>query len=344
MQILGKLPMNVKGFTLIELMLAMVIGLFLMAGVFTVYVNGSVAQDNTEKQSRLVDDARFAIETITSDLRTAGFWGKTNVFEYLRGELNADPEILPKTVPNQGDVLGPITALADPDCGERWYIDLARSFEASNDTNLFPGTCLKTGYVADTDVIVTKYAAASNILPANLADGVAYVYASYNSFGEIFVGKIAPTFLDDTPDVNQRGTIHRLRTRVYYIHKDTEKNDGYPSLHRLDLDAGPQLSNTMLLPGVENLQIQYGVDDNGDGSVNFYVDPDPLDIELLSKVISVQIWVTVRSRDVELPDTITQTLNIAGAEKEHKDGYRRIVMSAVVLLRNKRVFETTSGS
>ena len=341
MQLHDKLPMNVKGFTLIELMLAMVIGLFLMAGVFTVYVNGSVAQDNTEKQSRLVDDARFAIEAITSDLRYSGFWGKTNTFEYLRGELNANSNILPKTV---GAVLPPITTATGPDCGVNWYNDLQRAFNASNGTNLFAGTCIGAEYVANTDVLVTKYASATPILAENLEDAVVYVYANYSSFGEIFIGKTAPTFLDDAPDIRQRGTIHRLRTRVYYIDKDTEGADGYPSMHRLDLDAGPKLANTMLLPGVENLQVQYGIDNNGDGSVNLYVDPDPLDLILQSQVVSVQVWVTVRSRDVELPVGIKQTIKSAGVETVHDDGFRRIVMSSVVLLRNKRTFDTTSGS
>ena len=343
MQEHGKYPMIAKGFTLIELMLAMVIGIFLMAGVFTVFTNGRTAQDTVEKQSRLVDDARFAVETLTNDLRYAGFFGKTNSYEYLRGEKNSDSAILPKTVPNPGDSLPAITDLIAPDCSPLWYADLKRAFDASNNMNLFAGTCVGAGYVPLTDVLVTKYAAYNEIDVDSLAEGVVYVYANYNSFGEIFIGQTAPTFLDGGIDEKQKGTIHRLRTRVYYIDKDTETNDNYPSLHRLDLDAGPKLSNLMLLPGVENLQIQYGIDSNGDGSINTYIDPDVVDEAQLAKVVAVQFWVTVRSRQVELPPGVTQTIEVAGQSTTYTNGFRRIVMSSVVMLRNKREYEIKSG-
>ena len=343
MRIKGKYPGVAKGFTLIELMLAMVIGTFLVAGVFTVYINGRTAQDNTEKQSRMIDDARFAIETISYDLRVAGLWGESNTSQLMRGALGVSAAILPKTVaPNP---LPAITDVTAPDCDVLWYSDLKNSLNASNDINLFSGTCIDDAdYLPLTDVLVTKYASPSRLPVASLADNIVYAYS--NRFeGELFIGKTAPTFLDvATVGASQEGHVHRLKTRVYYIDKNTELSDGYPSLHRLDLDVGPKISNSMLLPGVENLQIQYGVDTNGDGSVNTYVDADPLDTKQVSKVLAVQFWVTVRSRDKELPSGTTQSIVLAGNTTVHNDGFRRVVMSAVVKLRNREVFATASGS
>ena len=341
MRICGKHANIARGFTLIELMLAMVIGTFLIAGVFTVYINGRAAQDNTEQQSQIIDDARFAIETLSYDLRVAGFWGQASSAGLIAGAQGVT--VNAKTV--APDPLPAITDLIAPDCGILWYTDLENSLAASNDSNIFAGTCIDNAdYVPLTDILVTKYASPSELPVASLANNVVYIYSNYFK-GEIFIGKTAPTNLDagNTSD-NQIASIHRLRTRVYYIDKNTESSDGYPSLHRLDLDVGPKLSNSMLLPGVENLQIQYGIDTNGDGSVNTYVDADPLDTKQITKVLAVQFWVTVRSREQELPAGTTQTIVLAGNTTVHNDGFRRVVMSSVIKLRNREVYATKSGS
>ncbi|MDH5516205.1 MAG: PilW family protein [Gammaproteobacteria bacterium] len=328
-----------KGFTLIELLISVVIGMFLMAGVFTVYVNGRVVQDKTEVQTRLIDDARFAIDTISYDLRHAGLWGEMNAHHLIRGALGVSTTILPKTVGS--NPMDPITDLEAPDCGPSWYTDLAVSLNASDNSNIFSSTCVGAGYVAGSDILVTKYASPTRLPAASLADNVVYVYS--NSFqGELFTGKTAPTFLDAaTVGANQQGFIHLLNTRVYFVNPDTETGDGYPSLHRLNLAAGPRLADVMLLPGVADLQIQYGVDTTGDGSVNTYLDPAP---GLLSTTKAIQFWVMLRTKDDELLAGETQTISMAGQPAiTYNGGPRRVVMSTVVKLRNRQTFSTQSG-
>ena len=73
--------MNFKrssGFSLIELMLAMLIGLIIMGGVMQLYVTTRDTQRGSEDQLALLGDARFAIESIAYDLRHAGVWGRHN--------------------------------------------------------------------------------------------------------------------------------------------------------------------------------------------------------------------------------------------------------------------------
>lgn len=339
MQKQSKFAYSVKGFTLIELLISVVIGMFLMAGVFTVYVNGRAVQDKTEVQTRLIDDARFAIDTISYDLRHAGLWGEMNAHHLIRGALGVSTTILPKTVGS--NPMDPITDTESPDCGTSWYTDLAVSLNASDNSNIFAATCVGASYVAGTDILVTKYASPTRLPVAALADNVVYIYA--NSFqGEIFTGKTAPTFLDAaTVGAAQQGFIHLLNTRVYYVKPYTETGDGYPSLHRLNLAAGPKLADVMLLPGVADFQIQYGVDTTGDGSVNTYLDPAP---DLLANTKSIQFWVMLRTKHDELLATETQTISMAGKPAvTFTGGPRRVVMSTVVKLRNRQTYATVSG-
>ena len=62
-----------RGFTLIELMIAMLIGVFLMAGVIQIFLSAKQAYRLQENLSRLQENGRFAMDIITKDIRMAGY-------------------------------------------------------------------------------------------------------------------------------------------------------------------------------------------------------------------------------------------------------------------------------
>ncbi len=69
---------RVSGFTLIELMLAMLIGIIIMGGVMQMFMTTRDTQRTSEEQTQLVADARFVLDTMAFDIRHAGIWGGTN--------------------------------------------------------------------------------------------------------------------------------------------------------------------------------------------------------------------------------------------------------------------------
>lgn len=71
----GAAARQVAGFTLIELMVAMVIGLFLVLAMTTLLIN--VSRNNTEmsKTNGLIENGRFALQLLEDDLSHAGFMG-----------------------------------------------------------------------------------------------------------------------------------------------------------------------------------------------------------------------------------------------------------------------------
>ncbi len=64
-----------RGFSLVEMMLAMLIGIIIMGGILSVYTNTRDLQRSSEDQVNLVTDARFVLETIGYDIRHAGVLG-----------------------------------------------------------------------------------------------------------------------------------------------------------------------------------------------------------------------------------------------------------------------------
>ena len=61
-------PARETGFSLVEMMLAMLIGMIIMGGILSIYSNTRDTQRSSSDQLQLVADARFAIDTIAYDL------------------------------------------------------------------------------------------------------------------------------------------------------------------------------------------------------------------------------------------------------------------------------------
>src|SRR5690606_22169167 len=145
---------------------------------------------------------------------------------------------------------------------------------------------------------------------------------------------------------------HRLVVNGYYVSSnsalDTPGN-AVPSLRRKTLGFGPRIADEEILPGVEDMQIQLGVDTDpvgaaNRGSIDRYVnadDPvlDPADAAFLpeAEVLAVRIWLRVRSERPEVGYEDAQAYVYADRNvPAFNDGFRRVVVSKTIYLRNAR--------
>ena len=305
-----------RGFSLVEMMLAMLIGIIIMGGILSVYTNTRDLQRSSEDQVNLVTDARFALETIGYDLRHAGVFGGTN---------------LPSLVScRTGDASCPtMMPLATGDCFNQWYINI--------DQPVFGGESVPPGgyscilnHQANTDVLVVRYADSNAVATADLVPGTAYVRSNYIS-GQLFMGTAQPVIPDDAGTLTGN---HQLYSRAYYISDFTNTpGDGLPSLRRVDLIAGPQVQDQLILPGATNLQVQYGEDLDEDGAIDKFVNADA--VTDFTKVYAVRLWVLIKTENEELGLNTARTYTIAGNTINiPNDGYRRLLISSVVKMRN----------
>ena len=60
------------GFSLIELMIAITLGLLIMSGLTTIFVKNSQARSEIERSNRQLESGRYAMALLTDDLRMAG--------------------------------------------------------------------------------------------------------------------------------------------------------------------------------------------------------------------------------------------------------------------------------
>lgn len=152
-----------KGFSLIELMISLVLGLFIVGGVLAVFVGSSASFNSNEALSRVQENGRFALEIIAEDLRNTGNKG------------NCWGEVI--DVINTGDADYETDAydLNDPIIG--WVAAAGEFFAGDLDT-----------YSANTDLVLIKHAA--DALNATLSANIDSTDTSFPIAGGVVPGTI----------------------------------------------------------------------------------------------------------------------------------------------------------
>ena len=257
-----------RGMTLIELMVAMSIGLFLTGGALYIYSQSKNTYRASDSLSRLQESARFALDTIEPDIRLARYWGR-----------NAEPALV--TVP--AGIVVPCSS--SPDVAD-WVLDIGRAIEVSDDNYDLPCPAFANSPRAGSDVLTLRHAEpwTGGVEPTAEA-GRLQVQTSLAQ-GQIFNDGTAP-------DLGTEAATHNVVLSAYYVNARSSYDTSQPSLRRLTLRANGSLGEDEVIPGVENLQVQLGIDTNGDGSVDRYVDGDDPLVTVDAASVAVRLWMLV---------------------------------------------------
>lgn len=322
---------RIAGMTLIELMVALGIGSFLMIGALTVFMQSRATFRINESVARLQENARYVFDVIEPDIRMAHFWGLRTRSYVIDGRASPDDAV--STLSPSGD------------CGTNWTVNLDEAVEGSN--NSYGFTCGAFGAAVGTaDTLVVRRAAVEPA--AALAANTLYIQASRGDNNVLFQGTTIPTgFLPATSQT------HELVVNGYYVSQNSTLGNGVPSLRRKFLRNGaagdPSIQDEEILPGVEDFQIQFGVDTDPIGAVNRgvvdrYVNPgDPIIDDTNgaflpeAEILAVRVWLRLRA---DRPETgITDDNGFVYADQNVapiSDGFRRLVVSKTIYLRNAR--------
>jgi type IV pilus assembly protein PilW len=320
--------------SLVELLVGMTLGLILLGGALAAYQKARDTHRALESTARLQDIGRHALAQVESDVRMAGYLGLASRAELV---TNLDGPL--------ADAAGVPVELRG--CTDRWTTGLGRPVSGWDQTGgAWPlvDPCRPSGrWRSTTDGLIVRRASADRI--AQTAAGLrAYhrhaLVASSHTAALVFVGNadglIPADFAQaDPPDAPPLADTRRLLVHAYYVSADSSEGAGYPSLRRKRLVAGPAVQDEEVIPGIEDLQARYGVDVDGDGSTDRYLDAHALDAGMA--VVAVRIWLRVRAaeRDPAWEDTTryayaNQDERVPAAERP----FRRLVLSRTIHLRN----------
>lgn len=294
-----------RGFSLIEMMVAMTIGLVLVGAGIAVYANSRAAYSVNESISRLQENARYALDEITRDLRLAGYWG-----------LNSSAALVSGTLPD-----------ANNDCAPQWYTNLSNRVQGSDGVNANYTSCIPVAtYQSGTDILAMRFVDPTPVL--TLVGNTPYLRSNRNS-GRLFLGTAQPGGLAGAQN-------YKLESRAYYVSPWTNTpGDLAPALKRVVLVPGAlnaALQEQVVVSGVENLQVQYALDVDGNRSVDQYVNPGAG--VSWPQVEAVRIWLLVRAPTAEAGYTNTTTFPLPQAPVTPSDGFRRVLVTKTVHLHN----------
>ncbi len=288
------------GFSLIELMLAMTIGLLILAGLTTVFVNSSQSYAELRKTSEQIENGRYAIEYLAQDIRHAGFYGEFSALPDAPATL---PD--PCTAPTPGVVSSTQnTDLAYPVQG---YPAASFITSASVPTNCATSALIAAAnLMAGSDILVVRRAD-SSALPvtattsASAVANAVYIQTAPND-AQIQLGTGGAIDFTMDPAGNALATnsafrqrpdttattsgappvfprvaakIRKYRTHVYFVAPCSVPSGGgsvctgsaddngrpIPTLKRLEMGASGTFSIVPIAEGIQAVRLEYGIDD-----------------------------------------------------------------------------------
>lgn len=280
------MPRRQRGLTLVELMIAITLGLILTAGMIQIFVSSKQTYRVEEAHSRLQESARLALEMVASDVRMASYWGcqpdPANVVNLLNtgGTGYVDFTGVPLTG-IEGTSGAPDTLTlrgADGATGLTLQPNLGTGFNSSLTAALVvaaPNT------LAAGDIVLVSNCEVGNIFQISALGGggsTVTLTAGGSNPGNA-VGAFTAAFRGDA-------TLYPMRNVVYSIATGA---NGVNALWR-----SVNGTNQELVSDVTDMQILYGEDTNGDRSVERYVPANAAGLNF-DNVFSVRIQLTIRT-------------------------------------------------
>lgn len=326
----------VRGFTLVEIMVALAIGLVILLALTVMFARNSSNQAELERMTRQLEGARFSLDALTEDIMHAGYYGEFN------------PDTLPVAPAYQtpDPCATALTALGWDTSAAQVRMPVAIQGIAAG-TNV---TCLGNRR-AGTEAVIIRHAETGDAI--TFAAGNAtnlFLQSSRCTFDtrRLVVAAVPAanpetTFTLRRPDCatpNQR--LRRVTQRTYYVATCNvcAPSDGIPTLKRVELINGA-LRTMSIAEGVENLQVEYGLDTNRDGrpesfntmSSAFITGTAP---NVWENVVSARVHLLTRSTELTpgFVDARTYQLGPNVSVTPAADRFKRTLMTSTVRLLN----------
>lgn len=360
-------PQRCAGFSLVELMVALVLGLVIMAGVLSIFVGMSQSVRTETAISRLQENARFGLEKLSVDVRQAGFTGCVSTINVLLDTTAASysPALYDLSRALSGweyTGTGPATTFTSTTLAAtgvpvgNWDDAAGADLDATFQNQVVPGS----------DVLIVRHAGpaldlvASGNTPVNAANvnlttasGVpqnTIVLISDCAGADLFQnrsidtahnlnrgtgsapGNVDPASQNFSHEYDGTLQVYTFSISAYYIGTG---DSGEPALFRRTYPRGDAGETEELIDGVETMQVRYGEDTDGDRIADVYRAANA--VGDWARVVSVKLGLLLRQRDEGRGEVDTATYGVGGMTFNPVDvrNVRRRTVNWTITLRNR---------
>ena len=353
--IISKMRQKQSGYTLVEIMVAMVITLIVMGGVYNTLTTETV---NTEKEQMRIDmqmNARVILDRIARDIRAAGFKGCGGTLAANTLSNNGATDVLQTYTTTGTTATLPILTKMKNAAGIQ-YLGMPFAY-VDNDS---VGTNI---YRDGTDVLTLRYLSEEMSVSTDImtvpTDNLNLTNKSFNQGDILLVSdcehysifqkttsnntyslKHEATGLNSTNNLSHAydttAKVYKLKINTYFIDNTT-------------LELSVNAKNFDIADNVEDLQFQYLYDTDGDNDLSDENWADTVTTGDTSDVGAIRIFILFRSDFVATGYTNTETYDYPnspyysatnsfsstnGGGGAPNDGYYRSLLSKIVYLRN----------
>lgn len=334
-----------QGMTLIEIMIALLIGVFLLGGVLQIFINSKQTYRMQEGLSRLQENGRFAMEFLSKDIRMAGFIGCSS---FSSPNVIIDPKSPnPNPTPTTLSSSSARAVFGNDNVTNNWNssaCSAANACIAGTDaiTYFFGGSCggnltgnmatdnaniqisdSNTCNLSKYDVVIISDCSSTDIFIATTVSAGVGIETVAHATNQNTDNKLSKAY-------GQDAEVYKFNSTTYFIRSGAS---GQPALWRLDNSTAVGGSNPVeLIEGIENMQITYGVDNDTDGTPNYYISANDVSNADWPMVVSVRINLTARTIDDNLA---AQTRNYTFNGAATSDRRLQRVFTTTIAIRNR---------
>ncbi len=329
-----------SGLTLLELMIAMVIGIVLLMGTVTMFISNKQSYKVQEEMGRLQENARFAMEMLIRDIRMAGYSGCADDITKINNTLNGGDtntnlfsmndavegsESAANWQPsNSTHVVADI--LAGTDGITVRYLDPAGISISEAMPNVSAQLKVTTvGDLQEGDIIALSDCSSADIMEITQIQ-TASSHLGHNQ-GNVAAPRVGNATSNLSKSYGEDAEIMRFIARRYFIGDD----DKGPALFRVHNGGSAE----EIIEGVQNMQILYGEDTNNDFIADIY--RIAADVANWENIITVRLALLMRTLDQNFgEERDTRTYDLLGTVVgPFNDNFRRRVFTSTVLIRNR---------
>lgn len=317
---------RVRGFSIVELMIAMAISLGLTLALATLLSRSSRASATLDRTSRQIESGRYALDLLSGQIRMAGYYGEMA----LSGATFSTPSPCVAPTPGAGFSTSPVTVPV--------------GLQGYQGTSADPAPSCASAALPGSAALVVRRLSSTTTAVAAIAPSTTYLQVSRCGNDPATVPFVASQNASDFTlqnfACNAPVAVRAYETRLFYVAScSTCGQDTIPTLKKLEYTAGVA-SVTPLVEGIEEMHVEYGFDTNGDGVPDVYrtgldgVAGSPTNA--WENVMTARVWAVARTTEVTqgYQDTKTYNLGVFGTRGPYLDGYKRRVYSMVVRLNN----------